>query len=196
MIRHSLPTLGNEEADAVAAVIRSENIAQGVEIEAFERETADFVGRKHGVAVSSGTAALHLSLAALNADSTTIAAIPDYACASLVTAAKLQGVRAHLVDIGEQFNIHVKQIPQNADISIVPNLFGGIAELPESTVVIEDIARSIGGETGKGSSVAVASFYATKLMTTGEGGMVLTDDQSIAEFVRDRRDYDNRDTLV
>lgn len=56
MIRHSLPTLGEEAAAAAVAVIRSGDIAQGVEIEAFERETAEFTGRKYGIAVSSGTA--------------------------------------------------------------------------------------------------------------------------------------------
>lgn len=199
MIRHSLPKTGSEEADAVAVVVRSGKIAQGAEVEAFEREVAEFSGRKFGIAVSNGTAGLHLSVGTLGAGlglSSTTCAVPVYACASLVTATGMQGVRAHLVDISEHFNVDIKQIPHDADISIVPHLFGAKAALPTTGMVIEDIAQSIGGDTGKRSPIAVASFYATKLMTTGEGGMVLTDDESIAEYIRDRRDYDNRDTFV
>jgi dTDP-4-amino-4,6-dideoxygalactose transaminase len=64
--------------------------------------------------------------------------------------------------------------------------------VPEGPV-IEDIAQSIGGNTGQRSTVAVASFYATKLLATGEGGMVLTDSGDIATYIRERRDYDGRD---
>ena len=193
MIRHSLPTLGEEEADAAARVIRSGMVAQGREVQAFEEETAAFVGRRYGVAVSSGTAALHLSLRALGCGPESVVGLPAYACASLVTAVGMNNSVSRLLDIDERFAMNIKQIPQDADTLIVPHLFGGVAELSDAENVIEDIAQSIGNGTGAGSKVAVASFYATKLLTTGEGGMVLTDDSAIAEFARDHRDYDNRD---
>jgi perosamine synthetase len=196
MIRHSLPTLGQEEAEAVSTVIASGNIAQGREVEAFEQEVAEFVGKKHGVAVSSGTAALHLSLIALSQGRSQHVAMPSYACAALVTATGLANHQSTLVDITDQFNIDIKKMPENADITVVPHLFGAKSDLPDTTAVIEDIAQSIGGTTGAESPIAVASFYATKVMTTGEGGMVLTNDSSIAEQIRDLRDYDNRDELV
>lgn len=196
MIRHSLPTLGNEESEAVSRVILSGNIAQGKEVEAFEREVAESVGRRYGVAVSSGTAALHLSLKALGVTQGTPVALPAYACASLMTAVNLQGGVSQLLDIDTNFAMQIQQIPDTTDSSIAPHLFGAVAPIPQRGEVIEDIAQSIGGTTGCASRIAIASFYATKMMTCGEGGMVLTDDESIAECVRDSRDYDNRDTFA
>ena len=107
MIRHSAPTVGEEESEAVARTVRSGQLAQGLEVEGFERETAEFVGRKYAVALSSGTAALHMGLAALGADQKSIIAIPSYACASLVTASHLVGARASLVDITADFSIDI-----------------------------------------------------------------------------------------
>ena len=196
MIPHSKPTIGNEEAVAVQRVIESGQLAQGKEVEAFENECGAFVGRKFAVAVSSGTAALHLVLAAFGVDSNTRVAMPAYACASLATAVMLQGGVPYLCDVESDYNLAPQSIPESIDISIVAHLFGKTAELPKNGRVIEDIAQSIGGNTGCGSLVSVGSFYATKMMTTGEGGMVFTDDQGLADFVRDRRDYDNRDDLV
>jgi len=196
MIAHSKPTIGTEEAEVVQRVIESGQLAQGKEVEAFEAECGAFVGRKFAVAVSSGTAALHLSLAALGVDSDTRVAMPAYACASLATAVMLQGGVSFLCDVDADFNLAPDDIPDSVGVSIVPHLFGKTTDLPANGRVIEDIAQSIGGGTGTGSLVSIGSFYATKMMTTGEGGMVFTDDEGLAEFVRDRRDYDNRDDLV
>ena len=118
MIRHSLPTLGKEESDAVARVIASGNIAQGREVEAFEHEVAASLGRRHGVAVSSGTAALHLSLFALGVKSDTPVAFPAYACASLMTAVELAAGQAQLMDIDTNYAMQIQQIPQTTDISM------------------------------------------------------------------------------
>ena len=196
MIKHSAPTIGEEEIEAVTQVLRSGNLAQGTEVEAFERECAEFVGRRYGVAVSSGTAALHMALAALGVSSDSVVALPAYACSAIITAVCLQGGVAALCDVGPEGNLDLATLPDAYDVATVAHLFGAPAGLPSGTDVIEDIAQSLGGETGKATRVAVASFYATKLMTTGEGGMVLTDDAGIAEFVRDRRDYDNRDDFI
>jgi dTDP-4-amino-4,6-dideoxygalactose transaminase len=196
MIPHSKPTIGTEETAAVQRVMESGQLAQGREVQAFEEECGAFVGRKFAVAVSSGTAALHLVLAAFGVDSNTRVALPAYACASLATAVMLQGGVSYLCDVEADYNLAPKAIPDSIDISIVPHLFGKSAVLPASGRVIEDIAQSIGGDTGCGSIVSIGSFYATKMMTTGEGGMVFTDDEGLAEFVHDRRDYDNRDDLI
>lgn len=204
IIPHSSPTIGQEEIEAVERVLRSGRLAQGPEVEAFEFECAEFFGRPHAVAVSSGTAALHLALLAGGAGAGagagfgagTAVAVPAYACAALATAVQLAGGKALLCDVGPDYNLALDTMPEQCRASIVPHLFGAVARLPERGLVIEDIAQSLGGTTGKASAIAVASFYATKLMTTGEGGMVLTGDESIAAAVRDCRDYDNRDDLA
>ena len=193
MIRHSAPTLGDAEAEAVTEVLRSGQLAQGKQVEAFEQECAAFVGRKYGVAVSSGTAALHLALAALGVTENSIVALPTYACAALATAVQMQRGTSALCDVGPDYNLDLGTLPEEVDVSIAAHLFGATASLPKSGSCIEDIAQSLGGDTGTATDVAIASFYATKLMTTGEGGMLLTDDADLAAFARDRRDYDNRD---
>jgi len=192
-IQHSAPCIGDDEIAAVTRVMRSGRLAQGPEVEAFERECAAFVGRRHGVAVSSGTAALHLAIEVLAPE--TPIALPSYGCASLMTAVRLARAQPALCDIGADFNLDARTVSTNTIAAIVPHLFGARADLPRVPMVIEDIAQSIGGPTGFGGVVAVASFYATKLMTTGEGGIVVTDDESIAGAVRDLRDYDNRDAF-
>lgn len=196
MIPHSRPTIASGELEAVSRVLQSGRIAQGAEVEAFEQECAAFLGRRYGVAVSSGTAALHLTLGALGVERDEPVALPSYACAALITAITLQQGQPLLCDIGDDLNIATETVPTSARVSIVPHLFGAPAALPATSTIIEDVAQSMGGDTGAGTPVAITSFYATKLMTTGEGGMVLTDDEGIAEFVRDRRDYDNRDDFA
>ena len=193
MIPHSRPSIDPEETAAAERVLRSGMLAQGVEVAAFERECAAACGRRHGVAVSSGTAALHLALGACGVEDGQAVAVPSYACAALITAVQLQRAQPVLCDIDDDFNLDPDAVPRDCPAAIVPHLFGATARMPEAGVVIEDIAQSMGGETGRATRVAITSFYATKLMTTGEGGMVLTDDADIAEYARDHRDYDNRD---
>ena len=190
-VGHSAPCIGDAEIEAVTRVLRSGRLAQGPEVEAFERECAALVGRKYGIAVSSGTAALHVSLHAICPGQRV--ALPSYGCASLLTAVQLAGAEPVLCDIAADFNIDASAISNSCSAVIVPHVFGARAALPEHGAIIEDIAQSIGGPTGRGGIATIASFYATKLVTTGEGGMILTDDESAAAAIRDRRDYDNRD---
>ena len=196
MIPHSKPWIGEEEVEAVARVLRSGHLAQGAEVEAFERECADFLGRKHAVAVSSGTAALHLALGALGVSRDEPVAVPSYACAALITAVHMQQASPVLCDVCGDGNLDPATAPQSCRTIIVPHMFGKRAKLPERGAVIEDIAQSFGTATGLSTPVSVTSFYATKLMTTGEGGMLFCDDDAIAEYARDRRDYDNRDDYI
>lgn len=194
MIPHSKPTVGAEEARAVERVLHSGRLAQGPEVEAFEAECAAACGRRYGVAVNSGTAALHLALAALGAGEGDDVAIPSYACAALTTAIRLQRANPVLFDSGFEHNLAAEGIPLSCRYGILVHLFGASAPVPQQDLrLIEDIAQSMGGASGRSAPVAITSFYATKLMTTGEGGMLLTDDADLAEFARDRRDYDNRE---
>lgn len=192
-IPHSRPSIGPEEIAAVARVLEGGQIAQGREVAAFEEECAAFLGRRHAMAVSSGTAALHLALVALGVRPGDTVAIPSYACAALAQAVAWENAIPLPCDIGGDFNLDPEQVPTDAVAAIVPHLFGATARLPRGVPVIEDLAQSFGGPTGRGPAIAITSFYATKLMTTGEGGMVFTDDDGLAALVRDLRDYDHRD---
>lgn len=192
-VSHSSPCVGDEEVQAVSGVLRSGQIAQGREVEALETECAAFVGRRYAVAVNSGTSALHLALAALGVGPGKRVATPSYACAALITAVQMCRAEPALCDVDSGGNLDCAAVPDGVDVVIVPHLFGAEARLPQARCCIEDIAQSIGGATGRAGAITVASFYATKMLTTGEGGMLLTDDEGIAEFASDRRDYDHRD---
>lgn len=195
MIAHSKPDVGAEEQEAMARVVASGRLAQGEEVAAFESECAALVGRRQGVAVSSGTAALHLALAALGIGPSDPVALPAYACAALVQPVLWLGATPRLCDAGPDYHMLSPAEALDSPLAIIPHLFGSTAPLPAQPNFIEDIAQSIGGATGRAGRVAIASFYATKMMTTGEGGMLLTDDEALADHARDLRDYDGREVF-
>ena len=195
MIHHSAPDIGDAEVAAVERVLRSGRLAQGPEVAAFEAECAEALGRSYAVAVNSGTSALRLALGALGVEPGDTVAAPSYACASLITAIREQGAEPALCDVGPDYTLDPDAVPDDCRAAIAVHLFGAPARLPSGVPVVEDIAQSMGGPAGRTGPVAITSFYATKLMTTGEGGMLLTDDEVIAAYARDRRDYDNRDDL-
>lgn len=193
MIPHSKPTVGRREAQAASRVIESGRLAQGREVAAFEAECAALVCRGHAVALNSGTAALHVALIGMGVGARDPVALPSYACAALAQAVAWQHATPVLCDIDGDFNLDPARTPDAVVAVIAAHLFGAKADLPDNPRLIEDLAQSFGGNTGTASLVAITSFYATKMMTTGEGGMLLTDDQGLAELARDLRDYDNRD---
>jgi perosamine synthetase len=192
-IPHSKPFIGREEINAASRVLSSGQLSQGKQVQQFELECAQLLRRKYAVAVSSGTAALHLALGALDVPAEESVAVPSYSCAALATAVRLHQAKPLLCDIGDDLNLDPSLVPDYCKFAIVPHLFGAVAHLPSGVAIVEDIAQSMGGACGRATPVAVTSFYATKLMTTGEGGMLLTDDEGIADYARDRRGYDNRD---
>jgi len=194
IIPHSAPSLGEAEAEAARRAVLSGKVAQGPEVAAFEEACAAFTGYPHAIAVSSGTAALHLALVALGASQHDAVITPSYACDALVTAVGLAGLTPTLYDVGPEGLMTVPEVETDAP-TIVAHLFGKRAAVPRGKHVIEDLAQSFGGPAGPMAPIAITSFYATKVMTTGEGGMVFTGDAGLAEHVRDRRDYDKREGL-
>lgn len=206
MIPHSRPTLGPEEKRAVEEVLESGQIAQGERVIAFEKSFCEFTGRRYAIAVSSGTAALHLSLLALGISPGAEIILPSFTCAALLHAIEARGACPVPVDIDlEDFNVSAadvrKKIRRRTKAVIVPHAFGRAARMEEllgfQVPVIEDGTQALGARVGDkrvGSFgiVSVFSFYATKMITTGEGGMVLTDSRRLAERLFDSRDYDKK----
>ena len=198
IIPHSKPTLGIEERNAVAEVIRSGNIAQGEKVAEFEQAMAEYIGRKYAVAVSSGFAALHLALLALDMP----VIVPSYTCKALYYAAQITGREVLVLDETEPLS---SLGGGGFSAAILPHTFGFVnynmeyeqrhdVKIPDNFSIIEDCATAIGGMhdgkmLGSFGEISVFSFYATKMITTGEGGMVLTDDFEISEKVRCLRDY-------
>lgn len=209
MIPHSRPTIDDDDVRAVGEVLRSGALAQGARVRAFERAAARALERTDGVAVSSGTAALHLALVALGIGEGDDVLMPAYTCTALLHAAACAGARPVLADVDPAtFNIDPasarRSLTARTTAVIVPHMFGAPAELDELAAlgvpVIEDCAQALGatwgGRPAGGSGVlTVCSFYATKVITTGEGGMVLGDDAGMLDRIRDVREYDGRAEL-
>lgn len=208
-IPHSRPSLGEAEAKAVAEVVRGGWIAQGRQVAAFEQAMAKVTGQAQGVAVSSGTAALYLALMALGIGADDEVVIPSYVCTALWHAVRLTGAKPVLVDTEPATyqpspQAVARALTRRTKAMIVPHMFGLPADVltmkSHGIPLIEDCAQTLGvtvrgtpiGGTGE---LAVCSFYATKLLTAGEGGMILGRDESLMSRVRALRQYDQQDAL-
>ena len=209
MIPHSRPAIDQEDLRATAEVLRSGQIAQGPWVERFERDMAAFFGVQGGVAVSSGTAALELALRALRIGAGDEVIMPSYVCPAPWLATQRVGAEATLVDIDlNTFNIDplaaCQAVTNKTRAIIVPHLFGLPADLTElerlGIPLIEDCAQTLGvteqgRPVGTVGRLTVCSFYATKLLCAGEGGMVLSNEGALLERVRSLREYDGAPTL-
>jgi dTDP-4-amino-4,6-dideoxygalactose transaminase len=198
--------LGEEEARAAAAVVASGHVAQGPAVEAFEQELAAHIGVPHAVAASSGTTALHLVLSAMGIGPGDEVVIPSFVCSALLNAVNYTGAAAVLADIDPTtLNLDPGDVERRISLRtravIVVHMFGLAADVKRflglGVPIIEDCAQSVGGfhgsrALGSFGQAAVFSFYATKVIATGEGGMVATASPELADRVRDLRSYDKK----
>lgn len=206
VIPHSRPTLDESDLLSVSKVIRSGRIAQGEVVEKFEKKVAKFIGVDGAVATNTGTSALHLSLLAIGIKKGDSVAIPSFVCTALLNAVKYVDANPILVDIDpETYNIDIrdlkKRVKKSTKAIILPHLFGLPADIDEiislGIPVIEDCAQAIGAvykgrKAGSFGMLSCFSFYATKVLSTGEGGMVVSDSKRLLNRIRDFRDYDNK----
>ena len=197
MIPIAKPILGEEEIDAVASVLKSGTIAQGTEVNEFERAFTDYIGTKYAIAVSSGTAALYIALLSHAIGRGDEVIVPSFSFISTANSVILTGAKPLFADIQEDFNINhdsiLEKITKKTKAIIPVHLYGYPADMDaiqeiasdNNLIVIEDACQAHGAEfNGKkvGSfGTGAFSFYPTKNMTTGEGGMITTSDSMIKE---------------
>jgi dTDP-4-amino-4,6-dideoxygalactose transaminase len=211
IIPHSKPFIGDTEIAACSRVIASGQLSEGPEVASLEREICIAAGQRYGIAVSSGTAALYVALRSLGVTKGDSVVIPSYVCTALLNAVAMTGATPSLSDVdpdtGEMtVDTAKKALRKNTKAAIVPHLFGQPTDASsiESALgvpVVEDCAQCIGTTVGNNkaggqTAISIFSFYATKLLCAGEGGMVATSDKRIAGAILDLREYDNRDTFV
>jgi dTDP-4-amino-4,6-dideoxygalactose transaminase len=202
MISISSPKIGLKERLAVDKVLRSGNLAQGTEVYEFEGEFAEYHENRNCVAVNSGTSALHLSLLASGVTFGDEVIVPSFTFAATANAVMLVGAKPVFVDIDPAtFNIDISAIkaaltPRTVAIQPV-HLYGLPANMPEildlaqknNLLVFEDAAQShlasINNKNiGTFGDCASFSFYPTKNMTSGEGGMIVANSKEIAKKCR------------
>lgn len=194
------PHIGSEEEEAVLEVLRSGWLTTGKVTRAFESDFATFVGAHRALAVNSATSGLHLAFEALGLGPGTTLVTSPYTFASTAAVARHLGAEVRFCDIGaDDYNIDPASLEailakdRSAKV-VVPVHVGGNpcsmeaiieAARRHAVAVVEDAAhafpsRTAGGMAGTLGDIGVYSFYATKTITTGEGGMVVTEDESLA----------------
>ena len=213
MIPISRPLIEDEEKAAVLAVLSSGQLAHGARVKEFEARFAEFAGAAHGVAMTSGTSSLHLALLAHGIGPGDEVITPAFSFVASADCALFVGARPVFADIEagtftlDPADIEPRITPRTRAILPV-HLFGqtcdqeAIAAIARAhnLVVIQDACQAHGasfngrrvGEFG----TACFSFYATKNMTTGEGGMIITNDASVAERARMLREHGSRRRYV
>jgi perosamine synthetase len=197
-----LPHIGDEEINAVVETLRSGWITTGGRTRAFEQQFAEFVGARHAIAVNSATAALHLALDAIGLTADDEVMVPTMTFAASAEVVAYFGAKPVLVDCeADTLNLDVNDLERAVTPrtkAIMPVHFAGqpcdmapIATFAQrhGLRVIEDAAHSLpasynGQAIGTISDMTCFSFYATKTITTGEGGMLTTDNDEYADRVR------------
>jgi perosamine synthetase len=194
-IRLGWPDLGAAELAAVEAVLADGMLTMGPRVGAFEQALAAACGVEHAVAVSSGTAALHLAVLALGLSPGDEVLVPAYTFPATANVVALAGLKPVLVDVDpETMNLDPALLavgPRTKAILTV-DLFGRPAryeELPEGLAVIEDAAGALGARRrgrpcGSFGLAGCLSFHPRKIVTTGEGGAVTTSSAELAAAVR------------
>jgi perosamine synthetase len=202
------PSLGELEEKLVLEVIRSGRLAQGPMVERFEEDVRQVVRTRHAIAVANGTDALIASLLAHGLGPGDEVITSPFTFVATLNAILHVGATPRFVDIGEDFNLDPELLADAigpATRAILPvHLFGCPADMTgvvsaiagRDIVIVEDAAQALGAAHGwrpVGSfGTGCFSFYATKNVTTGEGGMVTTDDDDIAASVRILRNQGQR----
>lgn len=215
-IRLARPALDARELEAIGRVLESGMLVSGAMVARFEHATRERVGRAHAIAVANGTAALELAMRALDLADHDIL-VPALTWPSPAHAAVLAGARPVLFDVDvAEWNLSVAptlaQLSPRTKAIVAIDQFGVPARVPEleaalvaagrtDVVVLEDAACAIGSRLGEHACgamglVSTLSFHPRKVITTGEGGMCLTDDADLATRMGTLRNHGQREPGV
>lgn len=203
----SKPYFDDEEVKAVSEVIESGWVMQGKKVEEFERMLANYIGVKYAVLVSSGTAALHLSMLALGISKGDEVIVPSFSFVASANCILYAGAKPVFADIDiKTYNIDPNdignKITKKTKAIIVVHQVGLSADMApileiakkNNLTVIEDAACSLGAKykgknVGTFGKIACFSFHPRKSITTGEGGLIVTQDENIASLVKSLRSH-------
>jgi dTDP-4-amino-4,6-dideoxygalactose transaminase len=216
MIRLTVPSIEEDDLLAVRDALASGFLVQGRRVAAFEQAAADYLGVRQSVAVSSGTAALHLGLLALGVAAGDVVVVAAYSWIATANVIELCGATPVFVDIQpDTFNMDPGKLAQTLHRlssdpqtsgrvkAVLPvHAFGQSADLAgilkaaqaHNLPVLEDAACALGARwnnhlAGTGGALGCFSFHPRKAITTGEGGMVATNDPGLARIIRSLRNH-------
>ena len=212
MLRLCQPQISEAAIEAVNSVLRSGQLVHGSQGEAFELELANYLGCNHAVLVSSGTAALHLALMALGVGPGDAVLVPDFTFPATANVVSHQGARTVLVDVNpSSYTIDLRALelqlanwqgPERLRAVMPVHEFGSPVEMDvllrlaqqHDLLVIEDAACAIGAsyqgiKLGTWGDIGCFSFHPRKTLTTGEGGLLSTNDPMLAQRLRRLRSH-------
>jgi dTDP-4-amino-4,6-dideoxygalactose transaminase len=213
MINIAAPVLAREEIEAVERVLQSGRLAQGAKVEEFEASFASYIGTKHAIATSNGTTALHIALLASSIEDGDEVITTPFSFIAAANAILFCRAKPVFVDIDKDtFCLDPRliraKITSKTKAILPVHLYGQPCNMKEivkicrdhNLILIEDACQAHGAEyQGKkvGSfGIGCFSFYPTKNMTTGEGGMITTDDSHIAERARMVRSHGQKERYI
>ncbi|MCO4754731.1 MAG: NeuD/PglB/VioB family sugar acetyltransferase [Bacteriovoracaceae bacterium] len=198
----ALPDITEAEAQAVLEVVHSKRLALGPKIEEFEKVFAQYTNRKHAIAVSSGTAGLHLALMALGVKEGDEVMVPSYTFVASVNCILYVGATPVFIDIDDKdYCIDVadakRKLTSKTKAIVSVDVFGHPAPLDKledfcnenNLYLVDDSCEALGAKlhnrkVGNFGDVASFAFYPNKQITTGEGGMIVTDSDEVARKCR------------
>ncbi len=203
----SAPDVAEAEIEEVVAVLRTSRLSLGPKLREFETAMATYIGAAHAVGVSSGTAGLHLALLALGVGAGDEVIVPSFTFVAVANAVRYVGAEPVFADIDAE-TLNLDPVSVEATITprtramIVVHTFGRPANLPalmeiagrHRLIVIEDACEAIGAEiggqrVGSFGEAGVFAFYPNKQITTGEGGMVITRREDVAQKIAALRNH-------
>lgn len=216
MIRLTIPSIDEDDLQAVREALSSGFLIQGKQVAKFEQLVAEYLGTTHAIAVSNCTAALHLSLLALNIKPGDLVIVTSYSWIATANVIELCGAQPIFVDIQpDTFNINPERLGETLDRTmknsatqervkaILPvHTFGQMADMTAITElahhydipIIEDAACALGAkwreqQAGTWGMMGCFSFHPRKAITTGEGGIITTNDDDLAHRLRALRNH-------
>lgn len=212
MIPIAKPLLGEEEKTAVMNVLNSGMLASGPKTEEFEKRFAEYVGVKHAMATTSGTTALHLGLLALGVTKGDEVILPDFSFIATANVVLFCDATPVFCDVDPRtFNLDPEKVEKcitKKTKAIMPvHLYGQAADMKPIQKIADDHDIRVIGDAcqahgaayngkmvGSFGDVECFSFYPTKNMTTGEGGMITTNTQELADLIISLRNHGREKT--
>lgn len=213
VIKHSEPFLSKDEIKFISDLIKRETLSTGKIVREFEMHLAKFLGVKASVCTSSGSSALYLILKFLpeifpELKGTKKVLIPSFTCPAISNAVFMAGYKPVFADINlDTFSLSLEDVKRKISPDtlcvVFIHSFGICSDISDfldlGVPVIEGIAQAFGGKVssqkmvGSQGVASFTSFYATKVITTAEGGAVFSNEKSLVEKIRDFIDYDKKD---
>lgn len=207
MIKLGTPYIEADEIRAAEEVLLTKNLVQGKKVEEFEAIIKDYLGIKHAIVVSSGTAALHLSLMCLRLSNEDEVIVPDFTFPATANVVEILGMKTRLVDIeSESLCIDPLKVEsainENTKVIVPVHEFGQAARMDEllkiakekNLIIIEDAACAFGAEykgkkVGTIGDIGCFSLHPRKAITTGEGGIIVTNNSHYAKIIKRLRNH-------